>query len=202
MTPEMKVAIVEAIFRRGTKTSNTPVDNPQSDSFWSFYLRLCSKVVQKGGVQTHGDVLDLVEQVRAGHTRAEIRDMFRGRVQAADPLREDRLLDMSMDLAARLVTMSNFGSSNFFKDTELDRVPWPDMYCLSEVVDERFQAENKLKDMKVKLERSFTALSLDRVAGISIVWTWNLLDHLKLTDDDKVVHIFTCMGCVHWQHDK
>lgn len=36
----------------------------------------------------------------------------------------------------------------------------------------------------------FTARNLERVAGIRVIWTSNLADHLHLEDDDTSVRIF------------
>jgi hypothetical protein len=43
----------------------------------------------------------------------------------------------------------------------------------------------------IKLEKIFNARGLCRIAGINIIWTNNLADHLLITDDeDKKVAIF------------
>jgi hypothetical protein len=42
----------------------------------------------------------------------------------------------------------------------------------------------------VKLEKIFTAQNLVRIAGLDIIWTGNLADHLRLTNDDQRVHVF------------
>jgi hypothetical protein len=42
----------------------------------------------------------------------------------------------------------------------------------------------------VKLERLFNACNLDRIAGLQIIWTHNLANHLRVQNDDKEVSIF------------
>ena len=43
---------------------------------------------------------------------------------------------------------------------------------------------------RIKLEKSFNALNLQRIGGIKIWWTENLADHLRMVDDDKGIFIF------------
>jgi len=44
--------------------------------------------------------------------------------------------------------------------------------------------------IRVKLDRPFTARNLERIAGLKIVWTDNLPDHLRLMRDDTEVAIY------------
>ena len=53
-----------------------------------------------------------------------------------------------------------------------------------------FPNKRELAD-DVKLERLFNARNLDRIAGIRIIWTTNLADHLELEDDDTSVKLFS-----------
>jgi hypothetical protein len=42
----------------------------------------------------------------------------------------------------------------------------------------------------IRLEKSFNAESLQRIAGIKIRWTDVLADHLLLNEDDNTLHLF------------
>jgi hypothetical protein len=44
--------------------------------------------------------------------------------------------------------------------------------------------------IRVKLDRLFIARNLERIAGLKIVWTDNLSDHLRLMRDDTEVTIY------------
>jgi hypothetical protein len=44
---------------------------------------------------------------------------------------------------------------------------------------------------EVKLEKIFNARNLERVAGIQVIWTSNIADHLQLEDDDTSVRLFS-----------
>jgi hypothetical protein len=50
-----------------------------------------------------------------------------------------------------------------------------------------------------KLGRLFTARNITRIGGIRIRWTTNLVDHLRLIDDDEAVLIFNCVGFLQFQ---
>lgn len=52
-----------------------------------------------------------------------------------------------------------------------------------------FYAPPVLDPETTKLENNFTAINL-KLAGLEVVWTDNLIDHLRMSDDDTKVHIF------------
>jgi hypothetical protein len=47
-----------------------------------------------------------------------------------------------------------------------------------------------LRIVRVQLDRLFTAQNLERIAGLQIVWTDNLSDHLRLMVDDTRIAIY------------
>ena len=51
----------------------------------------------------------------------------------------------------------------------------------------------------IKLEKLFTAPNIERIAGISIRWTDNIVDHLRLVEDDSAVVIFHHASFLKWQ---
>jgi len=60
---------------------------------------------------------------------------------------------------------------------------------LQNLITSIFCEKNVLKE-RVKLEKLFNAHNLSRIAGIQIVWTSNLADHLRMQDDDTRVAVF------------
>lgn len=56
-----------------------------------------------------------------------------------------------------------------------------------------------LKD-SVELDRTFTARNIERIGGIRIVWTSNLIDHLRMRDDRSVA-LFHHAAYLHYQKD-
>lgn len=61
---------------------------------------------------------------------------------------------------------------------------------LRDFVNSVFPPSTTLSD-DLKLEKLFNARNLERVAGIQVVWTSNIADHLQLEDDDTSVRIFS-----------
>jgi hypothetical protein len=96
--------------------------------------------------------------------------------------------DYSIDLASRLLTMVEFGSLPYaFSGSR--KVEWLDG-SLQDLLIWLFQPMPVLGHENVKLDKIFNALNLGNIAGIDIIWTNNLADHLRLMNDDKSVAIF------------
>lgn len=92
-------------------------------------------------------------------------------------------------LAVRIMTMIDVGTLQH--GIRLGQVPraWNNG-SLRDFVKSIFPTTKELPD-DLKLERMFTARNLERVAGIQVIWTSNLADHLQLEDDDTSVRIFS-----------
>jgi len=62
--------------------------------------------------------------------------------------------------------------------------------CLQDCVHNYFSGSPVLGHERIKFEKTFNALGLDLIAGVEIRWTDNLIDHLRLINDDTVVCVF------------
>jgi hypothetical protein len=58
------------------------------------------------------------------------------------------------------------------------------------------------KQKSVKLEKNFTARNIEELAGLRIVWTGNLLDHLQIRREENTVCIFHHAAFLHYQADR
>jgi hypothetical protein len=67
---------------------------------------------------------------------------------------------------------------------------WEQGLPLRQFVSKAFEPRNVLIHERVKLDRVFTASNLTRIAGMKVVWTENLADHLRVLDEDSEVAIF------------
>jgi hypothetical protein len=114
--------------------------------------------------------------------------------------KQNDLADESMFLAASLLTMTKV--DNYEPSEQHLSLSWPKDKCLSDVLHERWANVQVMKDVTVDLEKSFTALSLDRIGGLDIIWTWELANHLLLADDNHKIHLFHGLTCLHWQIEK
>lgn len=171
----------------------TPERLPELDMapYWKYYSQKCDHALRDRGrhvaMRTHGDIIEVTRQVKAGSSRAEIKDTLRFKLTTTHA-REDELLETSIDLATSLLLMIDCGSLalGFSGKTEIS---WTDG-CLRLHLEEWFGERPVLAHNGIKLTKNFTALHLCRIAGMEIVWTDNLIDHLRLTEDDTKVHIF------------
>ncbi|KAI1848604.1 hypothetical protein JX265_011542 [Neoarthrinium moseri] len=161
--------------------------------FWTYYGKECAHALHDGGrhiaLRTHLDVVELVHDIREGHHRDTIKKSLQSKL-AETHENEDELLDNSIDLAASLLLMCDCGSSSSHGFSGRAEVRWKAGLSLRGFLAIYFGQIPVLGHEKVKLERNFIGKNLERIAGIRIVWTDNLADHLRLIDDDTKVQVF------------
>ncbi|KAF9700098.1 hypothetical protein EKO04_002008 [Ascochyta lentis] len=164
---------------------------PTSEAYWFFYIAECQRALQDNGqhvlARTHKDVLDTVAHLKADQLREQIRKVLH--VKFTKPHHSEiQLVDRSIDLAATLLLMTDVGSIQYgFSGRQ--RLHWREG-TLRECVASGFTPSTSLDHKGIKLQRLFNASSLVRIAGLELVPTTNLLDHLRLTDDDTKLQIF------------
>ncbi|KAJ2895773.1 hypothetical protein MKZ38_006166 [Zalerion maritima] len=167
------------------------------EHYWGFYTRECRNGLYDGGrhlaLRQHGDVMEIAARIRCHADRKELRELVRTKLTAAyhageEQLDEDELLDKSVDLVASLMLMTRFGS-NPYGISGHGEIQWS-KGSLGDVIGRFFGEGNVLVTETVKLEKMFTGPNLGRIGGLRIVWTDNLADHLRLSDDDQHVYIF------------
>ncbi|RYP61195.1 hypothetical protein DL771_010201 [Monosporascus sp. 5C6A] len=185
-----KSAIAEAFWGSHHLQSFRAVDT-NFDCFWAYYSKKCNHALHDGGrhvaARTHRDIIDVVRQLKLGANWADIRRSLRPKLTIPHA-NEEELLENSIDLAANLLLMCDCGSFShgFSGRMELKWREGP----LGEFLTNYFGEEPVLDSDRVKLDKNFIARNIVRIGGVQIIWTDNLLDHLRLTDDDKRVHIF------------
>ncbi|GKT98176.1 hypothetical protein FLAG1_05365 [Fusarium langsethiae] len=161
-------------------------------SFWIYYNKECARALHNGGryvaLRSHRDVVNCVHKLKSGMLRHDIKEELREKLTAPHD-NEDEMLDNSIDLAASLLLMMSFCSFTYGFSGR-SHLRWSHG-SLESFVSAYFDpgAAQPAKD-NVKMEKIFTARNLCRIAGLDIVWTDNLVDHLRLIDDDRRVHIF------------
>lgn len=178
-----------------------------SDPYWAYYTRECTRALYDGGqhvaLRTHKDVVHCAGLIKADRRRDDINDALRTKLSQRladedekqakkDDEELQEKLDNSINLVASLLLMITFGSqtNSFSGHTELSwRSPDGSLRDLVRGYFDPGVAQVMSKE-GVKLERIFTAANLCRIAGLEIVWTDNLVDHLRLSNDDSRVHIF------------
>lgn len=152
--------------------------------FSHWYEEHCNDRTGAISMTTHSILLDIVRLVRDGN---EDRESIQSKVKATLPTYSEESINVLISLAARLWTMSCIGEIR--QCLTLGQTLTWQQNSLSQLLSSRF-APNPASKEDVVLLKSFHALSCEKVAGIKICWTSNILDHLKMTDDDRTVHIF------------
>ncbi|KAH7083683.1 hypothetical protein FB567DRAFT_89983 [Paraphoma chrysanthemicola] len=168
-----------------------PIRDSGSEAFWIFYARQCEYALHEDGIhvqaRTHEDIIEVVRLLKAGCKRSEIRDVLRPRFRETHNNKEE-LMDRSINLAANLLLMINFDDVPY-SFSGRHQLLWHDG-TLPACLQAHFSHPPALGHEGIKFQRVFHAMNLERFAGVQIVPTSNLLDHLRLTHDDTRVHVF------------
>lgn len=161
-------------------------------SFWAYYNKECARALHNGGrhvaLRSHRDVADCIHKLKSGMLRQDIKAELQKKLTTFHD-NEDEMLDNSIDLAASLLMMMSF-CGFVYGFSGRSHLCWTDGSLESFVSLYFDPGTPQLSKENVKMEKIFTARNLCRIAGLEIVWTDNLVDHLRLTDDDRRVHIF------------
>ncbi|KAI8946640.1 hypothetical protein F4801DRAFT_563863 [Xylaria longipes] len=169
----------------------SPITDINLTAFWHYYFKTIALSLHDGGcrvtTRTHRNVIDVVNLLKAGATRLEVKQRLRSKLETKH-VNEDELLENSIDLAASLAVMCNCGVSSHGLSGSTE-IKWKHD-SLREFLAKTFDVRPILTLEKVKLEKTFMARNLSRIAGLEIIWTDNLVDHLRLADDDTKVYVF------------
>ncbi|KAI0438078.1 hypothetical protein F4803DRAFT_570068 [Xylaria telfairii] len=168
----------------------SPITGIDFTAFWNYYFKAITCSLDDGRcrvTRTHRDVLDMVNLLKEGATRLEIKQRLRFKLDA-NHINEDESLENSIDLAASLAVMCDCGASSHGLSGSTE-IQWRHD-SLRDFLAKTFHVRPTLALEKIKLETTFTARNLNRIAGLEIIWTDNLVDHLKLADDDRKVYVF------------
>ena len=144
----------------------------------------CDAATDQVSVQTHREIVHIISYLQANLSRAEIITQLQGLCDDED------LIAASIDLAARIWLTLSIGTlpNSLSLGTS---VTWDDGPLSSTV--HSLWSLPRLSD-SIKLPKSFHAANIEKIAGIKIEWTSNLVDHLRLEDDDTKVLIYHQMS--------
>lgn len=164
------------------------------DAYFMYYQEQCNLALHDNGrhiwARTHRDLIEVIRLLKNQLTRHVIKQLLRSKLAQPRPLNEEEVLDSSIDLAARLLLMMEFGNLQY-GFSGLTKLAWTTRDGpLKDFIANHFEVSGEYGKEKIKLERKFNARSLGRIAGIKIEWTRNLADHLRLIDDENKVLIF------------
>ncbi|KAL2062608.1 hypothetical protein VTL71DRAFT_5680 [Oculimacula yallundae] len=194
LSPHIKSNLVNELWGCNL-TARDFQENPFREESYFQYLadqvRLVHKISgQHAIIRTFRQIVDVVNQFRAGSTYVDIATELRTRLPVPNPPDSENLVEDAIGLVVRLWLMIHTGRMRRGVMMGHSTLIW-NGGVLSDVTDGTFQHQIILTD-SVKLQRYFTARNLERMVGVTIKWTSNIADHLRLTEDGftAVLNIF------------
>ena len=158
-------------------------DNPFFAHYEGFVnLALDSRHGETLRQQTLRDLICTVEQIRDSDPRGAVRQevlksLSRGCKDHSEECEE--AADSFLALAVRTLLMCNIGVIG--DELQHERhLSWDDG-TIPDLMKKDFTRGHKLKEI-FRLEKAFQARNLERLGGIEVLWTENLLEHLRLYD--------------------
>jgi hypothetical protein len=160
-------------------------------AFFAYYKDQCLATERdEHAATTHQDIVDIASHITQHFT--ESKDALRISLHRAHPkkFQNDQGLTNSIELAARLCLMIDYRSSTSTNSMSLQTsIPWPETESLSNVFHNRFTTSApKYSTTKIRFPKLLNGGDLERIGGMRIIWTDNLLDHLAI--DDNTVSLF------------
>lgn len=180
----LRRTIIETIFNYTLREDGFDFIRGLDAYFSDWYEEQCEVAAGYVSVTTHRELLDVITQLQS--TTLTRSDVLRKLLQDS-PSIDHGLLNGSINLAARLWLTVSLGSVQQSL-TPGNTVAWEEGK-LSDRLHGALWPRSRL-DEKVKLPKTFTAANLERIAGLNVIWTSNLADHLSLKDDDTKVLLF------------
>ena len=151
--------------------------------YYTRQCRLFNQLPSALSVDTHTHIADVARLLRKNLHRKDLLEQMCATLGPDEQAKHQK----SINLVIRLVLMMKVG--NVEQDPFGGSVDW-ESGTLREFVQSCFGQPSRLSHERMKLEKTFNGRNLERVAGIELKWTDNLLDHLKLKSDDRVVLVF------------
>ena len=182
LSKELQVALITNLW-----TSNRNPGNSVNafQAYLAYYKDQC--LAARGdehAASTHQDIVNIVSHIIQHFT--ETKDALRTSLHRDYPqFQNDQGLANSIELAARLWLMINFKSSPSTTFISLQTpIAWPETESLSDVFHNRFTiSQRQYSTTKIRFPKLLNGQDLERIGGIRVNWTDNLLDHLAINDN-------------------
>ena len=192
-----KCAILNATWGSKYKPQQLVQDGSLGASYLRYYEEQCRNALHfqelKSLIETHADIFDIVERLKdPTATREGIKGYLRSRLPNSNSADAEDILCETTDLAVRAWLMVDVGQLQHGFVPGQKPLLWEEG-SLKDLLQTNFGPSGCAPNLimnNIKLDRLFTARNLERIAGLQIVWTDNLSDHLRLMVDDTRIAIY------------
>lgn len=200
---ETRSAIVNSLWPRYAPEKLDDLQNYDWSPYFNYYVNQCRHSLQdqSGVPRTHDEIIKVSYLLRKNASRESMKEQL-GRVlkrvnnesketigTEGTNVIEEKVSNI-INLVTRLYFMLNVGTAEATFTTARTKLQWTDG-SPREFLLGHFKHSKSLHDISVRFDKSFTARNIERIAGITIQWTDNLADHLRILDaEDKTVAIF------------
>lgn len=175
LSPASRRAVIEP-FWGDIRTTDARGNVSENDAYFEYFETQCRLVHQLAHpvyrVCTQGNIHEVVRQLKAGADRETIKADLHTKTKRPSE-NNDTSLNQIIELAVRLWLMVHTGDVQRGV-TGQTALFWREG-CLKDGVAAHFQHQRILTDM-VKFEKLFHARNIERIAGVTIRWTPNLVD--------------------------
>ncbi|KAI1000774.1 hypothetical protein K3495_g7422 [Podosphaera aphanis] len=206
--PLCKVALFDAFWGdAGPLRHRIP---PSANTYFEYLESQCRAALSKWEKYDLSElkfshVTDIAKMLKAGSTRPDI-EQFLGDVLVGDcRIIASEIIDLTVRLVL-MVPIWSFWQGVSPKELALTWVEG----TVERSFERHFRPKQKLLSEKrmeygvkqpIVMDKTFTAQRLDELAGIKVMWTNNLLDHLKMTPDNGGVFLFHHAAVLTYQRD-
>ena len=172
-----------------------------SPYFEKHYATQCLIGARDQSAKTHQDIVEFAtivsEMCRQPKQRLKQRISCTRGCAAASELE----LNNSTELVVRLWLMVNVGCPSsepwMMHTLPQSHLPWPDDLSLVEVLRKRLLQGSAQETKKMRFSKFLNVMSLQRIGGFRICWTENMLDHLRLEEESRILFVFQHVSVLH-----
>ncbi|KAL6707080.1 hypothetical protein ACN47E_004832 [Coniothyrium glycines] len=178
----------------GNATNKPSINESSWSAYFAYYLRECEAALanpEEISIKTHRDLLEAAHHLQHDSTEDDIkRKLQRSITHQCSSTGEKRIMDGSIRLAVRILTMVNIGLLHTEVSGQLI-VQWHHG-SLQEAIHEHFnsQAEIDTEFEHAIFGSEITCRNIEHMTNIQVVPTDNLADHMRLVESGKKLCMF------------
>ncbi|KAI4692285.1 uncharacterized protein J4E84_003254 [Alternaria hordeiaustralica] len=203
-TPQEKCTLINSFWPQLNLSENTYSHKKYASllQFWGSTLQNLHPPNSKFATEKWGGLLAIVNELRSD--RNGTREVLVAKIKKTYLMNfSNETISGSMELAVRLwlgIHVYSNESPNLLKNPMDTCVPWADDQSLGEAIAVHFSQKAKAAQsvQNRPLDMSFTAMGLKNTHRLDLLWTDNLVDHLKLegSTGDRRLFIYKQKTCL------